>query len=392
MKFFFESHKVDELNNKEYVIIGKGRFTENLLQLIKEKGVTKPVDILESYEIGSINSLPKNLVIGSSTFQCEIIERWLPKIKKEQVFIGVEDDVISKIYGIEESNKSETNLSSKNVLFCSVEPTLNEYKWIKPLRNKIEEKGFKWERVHPLVEIDSDLLKNTKAAIVWNGEKRIHANFRSLCKRNKIPLTFAECGFFPQEKHFYLDKNGTNLNSQIRTDPLNWIDATHIDKLKTQRDKLFNGITGKDKGYIFVPLQIESDSNIQNNSRFINGMQEYIDYVVSQHPNEKIIFKPHPKDTQHHKYDYHKSLVSHENTLDLIASSKFVRGINSSVIFESALFGKKVVIDGECLLNNNKSNIKNVLAAIVHRQYESADFNFDSDKINRFSNLSFIFN
>lgn len=386
----FDVITIDQLNGKEYAVIGQGKFTDIFLSIIKKRKIDDPIVVVDSFQAEKAAILPDNLVIGSSSFQLEIIERWTPYLRKKQRFVDVTNDVISEIFNIEACEEVPDG-EKGNIVFCNEAPSVIEGVWINGLKKNLIDHGYGWKRAHPLELIDTKKLNGAKAAIIWNGSKKNHSFFIKFCRENKIPVTYAECGFFPQSDHFYLDKSGVNLSSQLKHDSLEWLTKKDFCCVKEKKEELFGGRVNRDNGYIFVPLQIESDSNIQNHSMFKNGMQEYIDFIVSNHKSENVIFKPHPKDEKSEYYNYRGAQVSFDDTLDLIASSSCVRGINSSVLFESALFGKKVIIDGECLLNSSIAKPEAMIAAMIYRQYKVKEFIYDNDKFSRFTNLDHLF-
>ena len=172
---------------------------------------------------------------------------------------------------------------------------------------------------------------------------------------------------------------------------MSWLTAQDIDVAQHYREQLFLERQSQDKGYVFVPLQIASDSNIQNHSRFVDGMQQYINFVLSKHDAKKVIFKVHPKDQYADSYQFYGAGLSSADTLDLIADATLIRGINSSVLFEAALFGKQVKADGDCLLNNNSADALKVVQAMIARQYRTTEFEPEQAKLARFSNLGHLF-
>ena len=60
--------------------------------------------------------------------------------------------------------------------------------------------------------------------------------------------------------------------------------------------------------YIFIPLQLGDDSNIQLHSRFVNGMQEFINYIEACYPDDCLVFKKHPRDNHEYQLFVHVAL------------------------------------------------------------------------------------
>ena len=141
-------------------------------------------------------------------------------------------------------------------------------------------------------------------------------------------------------------------------------------------------------GYIFIPLQVPSDSNVLNHSQFTQGMQPFIDFIEAQYSKQNLVFKPHPKDRLSHTYRYSHGKVSSEDTMQLCAHADIVHGINSSVLYEAALLGKKVIVEGDCLLKKHISQVDRLLAAMCYRQFTVTDTYFDLGKLQAFSFIS----
>lgn len=382
---------LSELNQHDYAVIGSGGFVQLLLDTLRQTNTRLPQTLLDANKPERAISEADYLVLGTDTFQLEIIERWQPYLRTGQQFIDVSDIVLCAKFGVKPPALDYRCNNTADVLFCGIGTAVSEAQWLYPVRQYLAEKGLSWRCMHPLDNHQSDLLRQAKATIVWNGSQRIYRDFLTQCQLNRVPVTYAECGFFPQAEHFYFDNAGVNLSSQLRADDLSWLTEHDVKVAQHYREQLFQKRQSQDKGYVFVPLQIASDSNIQNHSRFTNGMQQYINFVLSQHDATKIIFKVHPKDLYADSYEFHGATVSSADTLDLIAGATLVRGINSSVLFEAALFGKQIKTDGDCLLNNNSADALRVVQAMIARQYRTTEFEPGQAKLARFSNLGHLF-
>ena len=380
-----------ELNQHNYAVIGSGGFVQTLLNTLRQTNSRLPLTLLDANNPEHATNQADYLVLGTDTFQLEMMERWQPHLRAGQQFIDVSDIVLCAKFGLQSPAANYCSDDRGDVLFCGIGTAVSEAQWLYPVRQHLAAKGLGWHCVHPLDKCRSDLISQARAVIVWNGSQRIYSDFLRQCQLNSIPVTYAECGFFPQAEHFYFDKAGVNLGSQLRTDDLSWLTAQDIDVAQHYREQLFLERQSQDKGYVFVPLQIASDSNIQNHSRFVDGMQQYINFVLSKHDAKKVIFKVHPKDQYADRYEFYGAGVSSADTLDLIAGAALVRGINSSVLFEAALFGKQVKADGDCLLNNNSADALKVVQAMIARQYRTTEFEPEQAKLARFSNLGHLF-
>lgn len=382
---------LQDFNQHSYAVIGNGGFVQILMDLLKQHQLQLPVQWLEAADPTLAVTAPDYLILGTDTFQLEIIERWAPYLKQGQKFVDVSDLVQCVKFGVPLPEQRANPPQVADLLFCGIGTALSEALWLYPVRQQFQQGGVSWQAVHPLEQEREALIQQAKAVVVWNGSQRIFQEFLTTCQRFHLPVTYAECGFFPQSEHFYFDREGVNLASALRHDELAWLGAEDDERIELYRHTLFQGRVSQNQGYVFVPLQIGSDSNVQNHSRFRQGMQHYIDFILSQHRSDELIFKVHPKDQYADHYQFYGAAVSSADTLDLIAGAALVRGINSSVLFEAALFGKQVKADGECLLNSSKADAQLVVKAMIARQYRTSEFELNQAKLARFSNLGHLF-
>lgn len=188
----------------------------------------------------------------------------------------------------------------------------------------------------------------------------------------------------------YFDRYGINVDSALADDDLSWLPNDYRCFLTDQSEQFFNGIQAytEHSDYIFVPLQLGHDSNIQQNSRFTRGMQEFVDYIELIYPNQTIVFKAHPRDKNSYVSHSATSFWSKASSLSLIKSATKVHGINSTVLFEAALFGVETIIEGDCLLSRHSGQHDKILAAILYRQFNVKRANYSAESINDLSYLN----
>lgn len=201
--------------------------------------------------------------------------------------------------------------------------------------------------------------------------------------------TYIEFGFFPQSNYYYLDKRGVNNYCELMDDSLDWVERVHLDRLRDLRSEFLSKFKRRSRDYVLVPLQVPDDANVIYASRFINGMQEFIDYICDFYPKgTKIVFKAHPKDRHRKSYNYHGHFDSDLPFLTLLKNAHSVHGITSSTLYESALAGVPVISEGESLLNQHAGQIEKLLAAMVDRQIhvQQSDLTY---YFRRYSNFHF---
>lgn len=402
---YLDTLPLSELNQFEYSIVGSGGYVQLLLGLLRKGNVNPPRCILATHpmsktladidviplEEASVNNTTKRVVLGSDLFQIELMDR-VNKVVPNRLFIDVADDVQASLLCVEPLPRLNALQNSPYAVFITIAYSGQIRLWLGNFIRWLEKRGVSLIIKHPLSRIEDGLLEDAAFIFFWNGStkqfKRVHRQLEHLGRK----ATYMEFGHFPQSRHFYFDRNGVNCQSQLMTDSLDWVDADDFQRLDGYRKGLFADVPDiRGDSYVFVPLQVEADSNVQLHSRFRQGMQEYIDYVARQHPGQALIFKPHPKDANSASYNPHHGIISQAQTLSLIKCSSTVRGINSSVLFEAALYGKPVICDGESLLRHPCGDSRRIIAAMLARQYSTDETMFDIEKLKRFSHMGHYF-
>ena len=196
--------------------------------------------------------------------------------------------------------------------------------------------------------------------LIWNGLKFRQRIAVSAAKQLNIQCYFIERGAFPGTTT--LDEHGINfINSVPR-------EASFYEtyEKRVPSPQLVEHIARPDKlpeNYIFIPFQVNTDSQIVLFSPWIKDMFSLIDYLKSAVQTENdiptIIFKPHPSCPQ----DYSKieselqsitdkiKFVRDISTPTLIKYADAVATINSSVGMEAILMRKKVIVMGQAFYN-----------------------------------------
>lgn len=250
-------------------------------------------------------------------------------------------------------------------------------RWLSGLVKYFKNKGYSIEYSHG---IRYNSLENCKLLIMWNGAQDIHKPLIALAKNKNVPILFAECGFFPQSKFYYLDNKGINAQSSLMDDNLNWINNQHINNLNKLKNKYLAGRhwCGEENGqYILCPLQLESDTNIIKYAPY-NKMQDFIHHCEMRFPNDKIVFKNHPVlPNLNYKTKNNNQLIKSGNFLDLAVDAKLVYGQTSTALLESALLGVPTEAIGHCWLRYHKSKKDQLLAALVDKQIPVGEDNLD---------------
>jgi len=200
-------------------------------------------------------------------------------------------------------------------------------------------------------------------AYVWNGEYSSASGIVEYLRSSGARLKFVEIGWFPQSKFIYVDDRGTNGNCSLFGSSLSWVDGSHFSAANKLREEHLQNIRWNGVGgYIAVPLQLSSDTQISQFSP-IKSMTELMDHCESTFPNDRIMFKKHPKD----KSTLGPRCFTGGSLHEWLAGAKLAYGINSTALLEAALMGVPTVTIGKCLLNiHPDQNL--VLAALAAKQ------------------------
>lgn len=192
-------------------------------------------------------------------------------------------------------------------------------------------------------------IESSDLVFIWNGRQCQHIIEK--CRSLGIPIYFSELGWLPQNGTFYFDRKGVNYESSL----LDW-KYTEITPEQRQRLNIqleyYQTILAKktgieEQGFVFVPFQVESDSQIILHSPRIKKMQELVDYVCAFVPG-KIIFKAHPKqDPGDIRLPERCNLYCAGTTHDFLPVCDYVVTVNSTVGVEALSYYKPVINLGD---------------------------------------------
>lgn len=293
-----------------------------------------------------------------------------------------------------------------------------------------------------------------KYIFIWNGNKIGDYACKYFSQRNNIKSLFFEISNIPGK--IFVDEEGTNKNSSLflnpeKIDKLNYNENEYQNwkkeylKIKSsnfilpqskKRNKLLalvsifisyigilggisvqnfclwsklkelnlfktnnillksnNNIDIKNlRGYIFVPLQVENDTQVIINSKV--SLKTLIDYAVNYAKKEKlkVLIKPHPAERNNKILEYINSLVkdniivTNYNTVELIQNARTVITINSTVGLEALILNKSVIFLGDTFYKNfDQERLKKyVLKYLINIEY------FSNDKISGSSLIKYI--
>lgn len=207
-------------------------------------------------------------------------------------------------------------------------------------------------------------LLNIGFVFIWNGSKGGQKKMGSRCRVLKIPHAYVEVAWFPQNSNIYIDPTGTNGAAKLHNDSLDWVTAKDYQNMEVLREEYKQGIEATDEGYVLVPLQLPQDISVRAWSPY-SQVKDIVRVARETFPDRKIIFRKHPKDRA--KYpslgiDWSEGYA--KSKMGMIMAASEVWGMNSTLLVESALVGKKVTCLGKNFLDLG-DNREHALAALV---------------------------
>ncbi len=224
-----------------------------------------------------------------------------------------------------------------------------------------------------------------KKILIWNGFMFRQAIMLEIAKLYNIEAVYFENGFLPNR--FVIDKKGVNFYNSV---PRNkeFFEKYNNDKLlptslipRTPKNaKKFSSLKKEilPKNFIFIPFQVDYDTQILLFSPWIKNMEElfFVMKDISEKLKINIVFKEHPSSRKEypklHNIAKNSEFIQFANaypTQELIEKAGAIITINSSVGIESLLFYKKVITLGSAFYNiegivehaENKKELENIL-------------------------------
>jgi len=194
--------------------------------------------------------------------------------------------------------------------------------------------------------------------LLWNDMKWRQFIVKNLAEEHGVKTAFFENGTLPNT--VTLDPKGVNYNNSLPRD-----DGYYLDKYSTEE------ITGKaqssveipdlDNGYIFVPFQVDYDSQIISHSPWVKNMEDFYQVlerlVVDLPEGLKLVIKEHPASSRCYQYLHNRNprieFMNAEDTDVLISNANLVITINSTVGLEGIIKDKPVLVLGNAFYTIN---------------------------------------
>jgi len=198
--------------------------------------------------------------------------------------------------------------------------------------------------------------------LIWNGGKFRERIAIEVANILNIKVYYFENGLLPHTTVF--DSKGINYFNSVPREALfyqNYHSNITLPKSLVPRKgkgrKIFKGNKRPlPDSYIFVPFQVDSDTQIIMQSPWIKDMNALFEIIeqLSQSTNYHFVLKEHPSSGikyphLHQKVKDNTQIYFHNShsTQNLIEQSLAVITINSTVGIESLLFHKKVIVLGQ---------------------------------------------
>lgn len=193
--------------------------------------------------------------------------------------------------------------------------------------------------------------------IMWSGNFHYQRKMLKWIRDNGYAekIIFCEVAWFSQKEFIYFDPLGVNSRSSICGKQYAPLGAHQLTKLKQWQDRYRNKHYSEklplfsDKR-IFVPLQVDTDTSISLSSPF-SSMQDFVEFLEGWIPADyEVTFKVHPKATYKYPLGSNRSnfhFMASGGVEGYLAQADIVLGINSTVLLEGLVMGKRVVAFGD---------------------------------------------
>lgn len=228
-------------------------------------------------------------------------------------------------------------------------------------------RAIKSFEAHILFAIYYSAFKTSKAQqlVIWNGLKFRQCIAIAAAEAQSINCLYMENGLLPGKTT--LDGQGINYRNSVPRSAEFFLNLSKtsfttdlIDQLAKPLSDQFNSKPSHlPERYIFIPFQVNTDSQVILFSPWIKDMLDLVNQLnqVSQILGDKmphVVFKPHPACDQNYdglmnQYEQHDKLHFDTQTPTpvLIQHADAVATINSTVGIESLLLNKKLITLGQ---------------------------------------------
>lgn len=299
-------------------------------------------------------------------------------------------------------------IKAKHVFWPSISALFNVQREVfdEAVQYKIVEKCYKLKRSLRFYErasyyflarwlYASDVRKLQKEQpqllVIWNGLKFRQSLTVLAAKHLNIETVFFENGLLPNTT--VVDFKGVNAGNSLPQEAQFYKDYLPKQKFIFEDLEVRAPVSSKNQGvaslpekFIFIPFQVDSDSQIIKYSPFFKNMESLFFSLSKLQPElgeVALVFKEHP--SSHVDYRYlHQYQVPEKvvfanafNTQELIEKSLAVVTINSTVGIEALTLGKPLLVLGKACyaisglcLTADQTDLEDKLLLLTNFQFE----------------------
>lgn len=206
---------------------------------------------------------------------------------------------------------------------------------------------------------------NPKCVCVWNGHRLREKAAVVAARHLGLPVLFFENGYLPNTT--LIDSEGVNSACSLPRNPAFYKDKhpeSHcayeiktLDIREPIKSKQSSDTAAIQGDFIFVPFQVDLDSQLLINSPHLKNMRDFYQLLLQlaqAHPALTFVIKEHPSCLLSYRDLHHLQTnirFSGENTEQLIRKARAILTINSSVGMEAIIFHKPVITLGKAFYN-----------------------------------------
>ena len=209
---------------------------------------------------------------------------------------------------------------------------------------------------------------------VWNGQKLPYTTLVLAARHVGMRVVFFENGGLPDTTT--VDCKGVNAQNCLPREP-DFYRSFYYTSLSVISE--LPKVEPSEKSRIFVPLQVESDTQMVLHSPWISSSNELVREVIAAAKSHieagaEVLVKPHPKARTVIALPEvpRVSLVVEDNISDLLAEAAVVVTVNSTVGLEAIAAGHKVIVLGEAFYG---------ISGVACRARSSAELNHCLDAV-----------
>lgn len=200
---------------------------------------------------------------------------------------------------------------------------------------------------------------NPEIGIIWNGSDSADKIVESWFKNLNAKIFYLEYGFFPQNQHIRLSTGG--VLGAAKKLPLSFINDIRRDSLLCNLSSLrskYKDKTVTDQAAVLV-LQTDNDSSIVMGSPYTTMMSFLMALKKKNFDFSTVNIRFHPlmplttKESLIENFNLSK-IDQSASTSESLSSHDFFLGVNSTMLYEAALLGKKVINFGSVHLDYSR--------------------------------------